>query len=104
MQNLSKKSHPSTVLLSTLQGLRILWTQIFRKICNHKGEINREIRLIVILDKNTSYPLYFNYIPGNIVDNSFLQHIFNEMDTYDFDRAPAIMDFGYFSEVDLKFM
>jgi hypothetical protein len=74
------------------------------QICNHGGKVNREIRLIVVLDKNSGYPIYFKYVPGNIVDKSTLQHIFNEMDAYDIDVTSAIMDAGYFNEVDLKYL
>jgi hypothetical protein len=74
------------------------------QICNHGGEINREIRLIVVLDKNSGYPLYFKYIPGNIVDKSTLQHIFHEMDFFDINVCIALVDAGYYSEENLQFL
>jgi hypothetical protein len=74
------------------------------QICNHGGKVNREIRLIVVLDKSSGYPIYFKYVPGNIVDKNTLQHIFNEMDAYDIDVTSAIMDAGYFNEADLKYL
>jgi transposase len=74
------------------------------QICNHSGDVNREIRLIVVLDKNSGYPLYFKYIPGNIVDKVTLKHIFYEMDAYDIDITTTIMDAGYYSEENLKFL
>jgi hypothetical protein len=74
------------------------------QICNYGGDVNREFRLIIVVDKKSGYPLYYKYIPGNIVDKSTLQHIFNEMDAYDFEIATVLMDVGYFNEKDLKFI
>lgn len=74
------------------------------QFCNHGGTVSKQIRLIVVLDKNSGYPLYFKYIPGNIVDKSTLQHIFNEMTVYDFKINIALMDAGYFNEEDLTFL
>jgi hypothetical protein len=71
---------------------------------NHGEEINRCIRLIVVLDQKSGYPLYFKYIPGNIVDKITLVNIFNEMDAYDIDIVTTILDAGYYSESNLMFM
>ena len=37
-------------------------------ISNHNGKINNEMRLIAVVQKSTGMPLYFRYIPGNIID------------------------------------
>jgi hypothetical protein len=74
------------------------------QICNHGGRVNREIRLIVVQDKESGYPLYFKYVPGNIVDKSTLQHIFYEMDAYNIEVCSAIMDAGYYTEENLQFL
>jgi hypothetical protein len=99
-----KEESPLNCALNDSTGLpNAIQTEI-SQISNHGGKINREIRLIVVLDQNTGYPLYFKYIPGNIVDKSTLQHIFYEMDTYNIEKASALLDAGYFNEEDPKFM
>jgi hypothetical protein len=74
------------------------------QICNHGGVVNREIRLIVAHDKNSGYPLYFKYVPGNIVDKTTLQHIFYEMEAYDIEVDSSIMDADYYTVDNLQFL
>ncbi|MDR1583791.1 MAG: transposase, partial [Prevotellaceae bacterium] len=74
------------------------------QIWNHGNDIDRGIRLITVLEQNCLYPLYFKYIPGNIVDKATLQHIFYEMSAYDIEIISALLDAGYFNEEDLKFL
>jgi hypothetical protein len=71
---------------------------------NHNGNVNREIRLIAVLEQNSGYPLYIKYVPGNIVDKSTLVNVFCEMDAYDIEIATSIMDAGYYTEENLKFL
>ncbi|MDR2386013.1 MAG: transposase [Deltaproteobacteria bacterium] len=74
------------------------------QIRDHGDVINREKRLIVVLEKNSGYPLYFKYLPDNIVDKSTLQHLFYEMEAYDIEVSSAILDAGYYSEDNLQFL
>jgi transposase len=67
-------------------------------INNHNGVISNEIRLIVIADKISGLPIYYRYVPGNIVDVSTLSMIISEMKEYNIDINKAIMDAGYYSE------
>ncbi|MDR3186701.1 MAG: transposase [Christensenellaceae bacterium] len=99
-----KKESPVKGVILDSTGLQNAIQTALSQISNHGGKINREIRLIVVLDRISGYPLYFKYVPGNIVDKSTLQHIFHEMEAYDFEIASALMDAGYFNEEDLKFL
>jgi transposase len=72
------------------------------KISNHNGVKSNEVRLIVISEKNTGYPIYFKYLPGNFVDVSTLRNIINELDQYKINISNAILDAGYYSEGNLK--
>jgi hypothetical protein len=71
-------------------------------ISNHNGDINNEIRLIYIVDKDTKLPIYFRYIPGNIIDNSTLITTINSLMTYDVNIKLIIMDAGYPSNENLS--
>ncbi len=39
----------------------------------HDEEINKEINLMLVVDKESSLPLFFRYIPGSIPDVSSLK-------------------------------
>jgi transposase len=67
-------------------------------INNHNGVISNEIRLILVADKISGLPIYYRYVPGNIVDVSTLSMVIREMKNYNVDINRAIMDAGYYSE------
>jgi hypothetical protein len=69
---------------------------------NHNSVITNEIRLITVLDKISGYPIYYRYVPGNIVDVSTLIMILNEMHEYNIAIHQAILDAGYYSEDNLN--
>jgi hypothetical protein len=71
---------------------------------NHNGVISNEARLILVVDKNSNYPIYFKYIPGNIIDVSTLQNIFIEVSAYKIQIDQVIMDAGYFCEENIKLL
>ncbi len=68
------------------------------QICNHNGDINREVRLIYVIDRSNGMPIYFRYVAGNIVDVSTLITTMNELEQYGVSINHAILDAGYFSE------
>ncbi|MBR1874485.1 MAG: transposase [Eubacterium sp.] len=68
------------------------------QISNHNGDINREVRLIYVLDRSNGMPIYFRYVAGNIVDVSTLITTVSELDQYGVSVNHAILDAGYFSE------
>jgi transposase len=67
----------------------------FSALNNHNGIKSNEIRLIYIVDKNTKLPIYFRYVPGNIIDNSTLITTINLLLAYNIDIEVVIMDAGY---------
>jgi hypothetical protein len=69
---------------------------------NHHGITNNEIRLIYVLDKTTKLPIFFRYVPGNIIDNSTLINTLNILSTYNIDVELIIMDSGYYSSNNLS--
>ena len=74
----------------------------FTAISNHNGVISNESRLIFVLDKKSSMPIYFRYVAGNIVDVTTIQATIAEMRAYGIDIHNAIIDAGYYSEKNIK--
>jgi hypothetical protein len=66
-------------------------------INNHNGVISNEIRLIVVMDKVTGFPIYYRYVPGNIVDVSTLRTILSELSDYGLNIDQLVLDAGYYS-------
>lgn len=73
----------------------------YTAINNHNGVISNEIRLITVYDKESGYPIYYRYVPGNIVDVSTLKSILFELQEYGINIDRIILDAGYFSEDNL---
>lgn len=68
------------------------------QISNHNGDINREVRLIYVIDRDNGMPIYFRYVAGNIIDVSTLITTVSELEQYGVSVKHAILDAGYFSE------
>lgn len=64
-------------------------------ISNHNGKISNEVRLIYVTQRGTNLPIYFRYVPGNVVDVSTLTRTMKELKAYDIDTKFAILDAGY---------
>lgn len=81
-------------------------------VSNHNGTVEEEIRLIYVTQKETGWPVYFRYIPGNIVDKTTLERTRAELKQYGIDIASCILDAGYvtyemmksFFESDIRFL
>lgn len=68
------------------------------QISSNNGDISREVRLIYVIDRNNGMPIYFRYVPGNIIDVSTLITTVSELEQYGVSISHAILDAGYFSE------
>jgi len=64
--------------------------------------VDKQIKFLFIIDKNTSLPLFFRYLPGNIVDVSSLKVTVEELKKYGIKRYFILIDAGFFSEENLK--
>jgi transposase len=69
---------------------------------SHGGESERETRLLMVVERNTGHPLYFNYKAGNIVDVSTLLHTLAELSQMGVNTSFALIDAGYYSEDNIK--
>ncbi len=66
------------------------------------GGIDKQIRFLFVIDKKSSLPLYFRYLPGNIVDVSSLTTTIEELKKYDIKSSFALVDAGFYSEDNIK--
>ena len=71
-------------------------------ISNHNGQINNEVRLIYVVQQGSNLPLYFRYIPGNVVDVSTLTKTILELKAMGICTKFAILDAGYLTEQNTK--
>jgi transposase len=69
----------------------------YAALSNHNGVISREARLIFVVERSTSMPVYFRYVAGNIVDVSTLKTTLNQLKAQGVDIKHGIMDAGYCS-------
>ncbi len=67
-------------------------------ISNHNGKISNEVRLIYVVQRETNLPIYFRYIPGNVVDVSTLTRTIKELKACNIDTKFAILDAGYLTD------
>jgi transposase len=74
------------------------------KINNHNGLISNEIRLIYVIDRIKKIPLYFRVVAGNIIDVSTLQNTVKELKSHRINIKDALLDAGYYSEDNIKFL
>lgn len=61
----------------------------------HNGKVSREVRLIFVVQRKTGLPLFYQAVPGNIIDSSTLERVFLHLDSLGIDVESCIMDCGY---------
>lgn len=64
-------------------------------VSNHNGVISNETRLIFVVQRNSGIPLYYQAIPGNVVDVSTLERTLCHLKALEIDVSSCIMDAGY---------
>jgi len=62
------------------------------------GGIEKQFRLLCVLDCETKRPLFYRYLPGNLSDVSTLTQTMAELAHMGIKNSFALMDAGYFSE------
>lgn len=68
----------------------------------HNENIDKQIKFLFVIDKDSSLPLFFRYLPGNIVDVSSLKVTIEELKRYRIKGNFVLLDAGFFSEDNLK--
>lgn len=65
-------------------------------------EIDKQIRFLLVVDRESKNPLFFRILPGNIVDVSTLQSTIAELKKYGIKNSFVYVDAGFFSEDNIK--
>lgn len=65
-------------------------------------EIDEQIRFLLVVDKETSLPVFFRTVPGNIVDISTITNTVDELKRYGVKETSIYFDAGFFSEDNIK--
>jgi transposase len=100
LQNINPKFN----LLIDSTGLENVIRIPITAINNHNNVVTNEIRLLMAADKISGLPIYYRYVPGNIVDVTTLSLIINELKEYKINIDRAILDAGYYSENNVSFL
>ncbi len=64
-------------------------------LSHYNCDINNEIRVIVVMDKDQGMPIFIRYVSGNIVDSTTLIHTIRELEQQGVGCAYALLDIGY---------
>lgn len=62
---------------------------------NHNGKVSNEVRLVFVVQKSTGLPLYFQAVPGNLVDATTLKNILLHVEALGINVGSCIIDAGY---------
>lgn len=65
------------------------------------GKIDKQFRMICVIDQISKTPLYYRLLPGNITDVSTLQTTLIELKAMGVHNSYLLMDAGYFSEANI---
>ncbi len=68
------------------------------------GGIKENITCLMLVDKDSKLPIYFRAVGGDISDNSTLQTTIKEIKHLGLNAGSAILDAGYCSKENLKYM
>ena len=68
-------------------------------INNHNGIISREIRLIYVVQQKTGLPLFFRYVPGNVIDATTVKRTVEELKGLGVNTKFALLDSGYYNGI-----
>lgn len=66
------------------------------------GAIDKQMRFLCVIDQHTLLPLFFRYLPGNLLDVSTLKLTLEELHKLGVKESFMLMDAGYFSEENLS--
>lgn len=66
------------------------------------GSIEKQFRLLCVLDQKTQQPLFYRYLPGNIIDVSTLKTTMRELTEIGVKSSFILLDAGYFSKENIQ--
>lgn len=65
---------------------------------NHNGIISLEVRVIYVVQQSTGLPLFFRYVPGNVIDASTIVRTVHELKQMHINTKFALLDAGYYTK------
>lgn len=68
----------------------------------HDDEIDKQIKLMLVVDRAISMPLFFRYVPGSISDVSTLRPTVEELKQFNIETLCFIFDASFFSEDNIR--
>lgn len=68
----------------------------------HDDGIDKQMKFLFVVDRKSSLPIYFRYLPGNIADVSTLETTIEELCQLDIKENLVLIDAGYYSESNLE--
>lgn len=66
------------------------------------NSIDMQFRFLCVVDQQSKAPLYYRFLPGNIVDVGTLQKTIKELDLLGLKKSFVLIDAGYFSEENIR--
>lgn len=66
------------------------------------GGIDKQFKLLCVVDQISKLPLFYRFLPGNISDVSTLETTIHELERMGVQNSFALLDAGYFSEKNIK--
>lgn len=66
-------------------------------VSNHNGVVSEEVRLIYVVQQSTGLPLFYRYVPGNVIDSSTIKKTIKELKLNGINTAWALLDAGYYN-------
>ena len=66
------------------------------------GKIEKQFRLLCVVDQVSKTPLFYRFLPGNITDVSTLQTTILELKAMGVNNSFVLIDAGYFSESNIS--
>ena len=70
----------------------------------HDEDIDKQVNLMLVVDKASSMPLFFRYIPGSVPDVSSLKPTIKELKKFGIKKTYCIFDAGFYSEGNIRAM
>lgn len=72
----------------------------FRALCSHGvGACCQQTRLVLVLDQKTGLPVWYDIIPGNLLDLSTIEYVINDVKTsLGIEIKDMVLDAGYANE------
>lgn len=66
------------------------------------NSIDMQFRFLCVLDQKNKVPLYYRFLPGNIVDVNTLHKTIKELELLGLKKSFVLIDAGYFSEENIR--